>query len=573
MIIKDFVEYVKQTWKNRPDTSTPLSAERMNYMETGIKNISDAIKAIADAVYDEILNDSNKIASLAALYEVSQGVESNASAIKDLDANKVTSPSSAKVGQAVVVEAVDEKGKPLSYTAADNAGGSADWNVHDENADGYIKNRTHWKNVLQTYGLLYDETVVEFKNNLSTIAGVGTSNIIQGNIYIVYWNGTAYECTATGTYLGNGSLISAGDDTGEPFCFEYMTATGSYVMKSTSDAESVTIKVERPEKIEWNQMDPRYIPDMYYTENDLIELLPETTLVATMENDGVIITENVPVLKAGEKYIIKYDGVEYECIAVDITSIAGDAPAGSCVLGNLASLGLEDSGEPFTIMYGPFGGDMQRYAINIVPLELLATEADTEFTLSIYKNDEIVHQIPEKFIPASASAGPVINITVNSITADTCTAVSDTTYEEAIALTDGQLQAAISFKYPNTSTTNHASVNFITRYETSDGISYIRFLVMNYSNADLNYECRVDEWFWYGGTTLAGSRKYSLIPSPLNCDYEENMLLMLGDGTNYDTSMYWRFPKSIVMLASDDNSKKFKLTVDSTGAIKATEIT
>lgn len=564
MIIKDFVEYVKQTWKNRPDTSTPMSAERLNHMEDGIKGNSDAIKALADAVYDEILNDSEKIASLAALYSLKQEVD-----------KKIASPATATVGQILEVEEVNEDGVPTKFKAVDNkGGGSADWDVNDENTDGYVKNRTHWKRILQTYELLCDEMVVEFTGELNTIAGIGTSNIVAGTVYTVYWNGTAYECTATSTYLGNGSLISAGDDTGEPFCFEYMTATGSYVMKSTSDAESVTIKVERPEKIEWNQMDPRYIPDMYYTENDLIELLPETTLVATMENDGVIITENVPVLKAGEKYIIKYDGVEYECIAVDITSIAGDAPAGSCVLGNLASLGLEDSGEPFTIMYGPFGGDMQRYAINIVPLEFLATEADTEFTLSIYKNDEIVHQIPEKFIPASASAGPVINITVNSITADTCTAVSDTTYEEAIALTDGQLQAAISFKYPNTSTTNHASVNFITRYETSDGISYIRFLVMNYSNAGLNYECRVDEWFWYGGTTLAGSRKYSLIPSPLNCDYEENMLLMLGDGTNYDTSdMYWRFPKSIVMLASDDNSKKFKLTVDSTGAIKATEIT
>ena len=42
MKLSSFTAYVKQLWKNKPDTSTPLSAERLTHMEEGIKGNSDA---------------------------------------------------------------------------------------------------------------------------------------------------------------------------------------------------------------------------------------------------------------------------------------------------------------------------------------------------------------------------------------------------------------------------------------------------------------------------------------------------------------------------------------------------
>lgn len=560
MTIKNFVEYAKQTWKNRPDTSTPLSAERMSYMETGIKNVSDAIKAIADAVYDEILNDSNKIASLAALYKVSQGVESNASAIKNLDANKVTSPSSAKVGQAVVVEAVDEKGKPLSYTAADNAGGSADWNVHDENADGYIKNRTHWKNVLQTYGLLYDETVVEFKNNLSTIAGVGTSNIIQGNIYIVYWNGTAYECTATGTYLGNGSLINAGDDTGEPFCFEYMTATGSYVMKSTSDAESVTIKVERPEKAEWKQLDPRFMPDMYYTEGGLVELLPETTVTMSVKNGASEGFYTSPIgLVVGHSYVVNWNGVEYECVSVDISDTIGL----SCVgIGDLSEFGSTGNGEPFVVL--EFFDELF-IAENGICVNIGSYEGLSEVTFTITQNAEIVHKIPAKFIPEIDSDEPVITITING---DTIT--SDTAFSVAWEMDAQELQKAIVIKNVSNSEVLEFdySVSGVIKYTSLIG-NAIFFNVTTYDDSGIsNYDNQ--KWKWIS----SGISKIESVGSVPSANDAEDGMLLQRDPENAN-GIGWRavFPTQIIMTASDDDSKKFKIQVDSTGAITATKVT
>ena len=74
MIISNFVAYVKQMWKNKPDTSTPLSADRLLHIEDGIKGNSDAIEAIAAAVVSQIVNDPDKIASMAALYAVDKKI-------------------------------------------------------------------------------------------------------------------------------------------------------------------------------------------------------------------------------------------------------------------------------------------------------------------------------------------------------------------------------------------------------------------------------------------------------------------------------------------------------------------
>lgn len=43
-MISEFVEYVKQVWKNKPNVSSPLNADRLNHMEAGIENNSKKIK-------------------------------------------------------------------------------------------------------------------------------------------------------------------------------------------------------------------------------------------------------------------------------------------------------------------------------------------------------------------------------------------------------------------------------------------------------------------------------------------------------------------------------------------------
>lgn len=87
MTISGFVEYVKQIWKNKPDRTTPITAAALTHIEDGIKGNSDAINKIAQAVVDNIVNDPQKIASMAALYAVNESVKKNATAIETVNNN------------------------------------------------------------------------------------------------------------------------------------------------------------------------------------------------------------------------------------------------------------------------------------------------------------------------------------------------------------------------------------------------------------------------------------------------------------------------------------------------------
>ncbi len=60
MNLSNFVAYVKQAWKNKPDTSTPLSAERLTHLEEGIKGNNGAIQELAAAVVSQIVNNPDK---------------------------------------------------------------------------------------------------------------------------------------------------------------------------------------------------------------------------------------------------------------------------------------------------------------------------------------------------------------------------------------------------------------------------------------------------------------------------------------------------------------------------------
>lgn len=86
MTISGFIAYAIQTWKNKPDTSTPLSAARLAHIEAGIKANSDAITKLAAAVINQQANDVNKIPSSALMYSVNEKVDS---AISDLAASSV----------------------------------------------------------------------------------------------------------------------------------------------------------------------------------------------------------------------------------------------------------------------------------------------------------------------------------------------------------------------------------------------------------------------------------------------------------------------------------------------------
>lgn len=249
--ISGFKDYVIQTWKNRPSTETPVSAERLNHIEAGIKSISDAIKNMASAVSKDLANMTI---------------------------------------------------------------GASNWDAA-EGEPGYVQNRTHWKEYVSKQETILEETSVSFSSNMTSLYGIGTDTVAAGKPYIVHWNDAIYECTAfyadQSTFLGNGALTSSGDDTGEPFCMEMLSATSAFVMKATKDAETIKIKVETPEVVKVHKMDKMYMPDDYEGgggSNDFVISCEEVSKTITSDKT---FDEILEAFTDGKNCIAMYKGYRY----------------------------------------------------------------------------------------------------------------------------------------------------------------------------------------------------------------------------------------------------------------------
>lgn len=90
-MISEFVEYVKQAWKNKPNVSSPLNADRLNHMEDGIENNSNKIKEIVPAV-------------------------------NELTENKLDKPNNPVVGQFLRVKSISNTGEIMLETVAGGVG-------------------------------------------------------------------------------------------------------------------------------------------------------------------------------------------------------------------------------------------------------------------------------------------------------------------------------------------------------------------------------------------------------------------------------------------------------------------
>ena len=164
MTISGFIAYAIQTWKNKPDTSTPLSAARLAHIEAGIKANSDAITKLAAAVINQQANDVNKIPSSALMYSVNDKVDSVISDLGDCHKlkNKRLIPGGAdlnnyKTPGTYLVNSADLstiKNKPTGWTTTGGIITIEDW------ADPAVVTMTvktyfgglYWRNYQNTWG-------------------------------------------------------------------------------------------------------------------------------------------------------------------------------------------------------------------------------------------------------------------------------------------------------------------------------------------------------------------------------------------------------------------------------------
>ena len=127
----------------------------------------------------------------------------------------------------------------------------------------------------------------------------------------------------------------------------------------------------------WESAD--YQPRTHWTEFG--EILPETTIQL---NDGQLEIPNSPyVINDGERYRVTWNGEVFECEAksnnFDGTPLV--------YIGNASILGLDDTGEPFTIAY-----------VSAITTTMIVSADSSTATITIKVEGEIVTPIPTKYL-------------------------------------------------------------------------------------------------------------------------------------------------------------------------------
>lgn len=288
----------------------------------------------------------------------------------------------------------------------------------------------------------------------------------------------------------------------------------------------------------------------------------------------------------GQTFTVVWDGVEYSCVGHAITNVS--------YIGNPAAFGLEATSEPF--LY--FNGDRPAWA---------SYDTSASHTIKVTTIDTIYQTIDENFLPLPPRQ--VRNL-------DTTKSYSTEEIEEIYqSVRDG---AAIYWTYGDVITRILYSPNDYFTYVFPDGQQHtIRPVdgVWNFANSETTYPSSITFDSYYGdyaeiassysgaggidyqgyeliGTNMAGFRgdyiqaDYSIVLKLRDAPY----YLYISATTNGEieiekrgsglasggetTTLFKNGDRSMVLKSSTEGStKKFKITVDDSGTISATEVT
>lgn len=338
----------------------------------------------------------------------------------------------------------------------------------------------------------------------------------------------------------------------------------------------------------------------YETDPVLTEIVPEETVTFANE-DGVMGAVWPPTFNAvvGQTYIVKFDGTEYKCSCIRFGS-----EGGPLVLGNLSIPGFgNDTGEPFVIIYS---GHWATFS----------SGSATEHTISISEKQVSISKIDEKYLPTATNIIPgIAKIQVRNL--DTTKSYSTEEIEEiyqsvksgtAICLITGMVIISVDysknayFKYTfasgqentirpvdgvwsftNKEITFQNSVLFRSKYSDYAQIGCTAFDGVG-GNKGSEYELVNTNVAGFGGDyieaknalvlKLENNFKYLYIRAKENGEIEvtkRNGGLTAGGDT---TTLFKNGDDSMILKSSTSgSSKKFKITVDDTGTISATEVT
>ena len=312
---------------------------------------------------------------------------------------------------------------------------------------------------------------------------------------------------------------------------------------------------------DWNQNDatqPDYVKNRPFYTGDLVEtvLVEETT--ATFSDEGGIYAAEVTstfLATVGETYKVSWDGTTYESVCIEYR-------AGLFAIGNLSIAGAgADTGEPFVIV--PNGSSIFIYT----------PDTSGTHTFSISGLTAEVVKIPDKYVSDTfrtiVTAGNPLEWS-----------------EDEWATYYGLYQGGKLLKINEIRTSQNESYVLSMFYNARAKIANITTTSSTGDMYFLSTNSYTNERYW--SPVFADTRLYlHYIQTGSASDpwlREEYDALCMSDGLTLMTKKANENPvirkvvlagdKEIVLSSSTANSaKKFKITVDDTGTLSATEVT
>lgn len=313
---------------------------------------------------------------------------------------------------------------------------------------------------------------------------------------------------------------------------------------------------------DWNQNDSTaadYIKNRPFYEGDPAEtVLVEESTVSFADEGGVYGAEVTSTFlgTVGNTYKVYWDGVVYE-------SVCADYRAGLVAIGNLSIVGAgSDTGEPFIIV--PNGSSIYIYTTN--------TSASHTFSISGLSSKVI--QIPDKYISDTfrdvVIAGNPLNWSENDW-----------------AKYYGLFQNGKLLKINGIGSSDSEGYVLSMFYDASLGIYHMSAInsTGNLYKLDTNQESEEDKFYWapiinYGAFYFRYKQTGS-DPNPVEREKYER--LEASGGLKFTTknanqeavirNVVLEGDKEIILSSSTSGStKKFRVTVDDSGNLTATEI-
>lgn len=302
-----------------------------------------------------------------------------------------------------------------------------------------------------------------------------------------------------------------------------------------------------------------YMPEGYPTKSvQTTTLMEEQELAFTLSNGLYMaqITNAFEVVK-GQTYTVNWDGTEYECVGV----VSNLIPA----LGNLSMMGVgDDTGEPFIYVY------------NIEQAVGMFATHDTSasHTISVKTTVKTVTPMAEEYLPKNIATKADVE-TTQEVLDSVFSSVATFTFDKQ---TSGRDTFVFNgFNYYKISDFNPAPedvISFTGTRESGD----------NFSKIDTGNNCVGYGFFIVvasaGRCSLSASEtatfSFTAPSAGLYARYKVgNTYLTAGTGEfTLRASTESSYITGLLLKSSTANStKKFKITVDDSGTLKATEVT